>query len=812
MEVLSTTREIAANANALVRTMEEAVQVADETTQGAEQARSSLASMDGTMQRMVAATDSINAKLAALSEKSSHINKVLTTITKVADQTNLLSLNAAIEAEKAGEAGRGFSVVATEIRRLSDQTTAATDDIEQMLKDMNSAVSASVMGMDKFSEEIRRSVQEVASVSDQLAEVIEDVQKLPARFDIVLEGMQSQAVGAGQIAETITQLNDSTSRPPRRSRLPARRSSICSRQPRTCRAASLPSRSLVEHADPVFQLAEAVAALPTTAIRQVLPLLQLTRFPAAPAGVAGLMNLHGAAIPVVRRHRHERRPAARARQDTRILLVDFTLPEGGSRPLGLVVEGVAGVRRVTARAPRPAGVRLPDYPGSARCWRRPRASGCGWNRIACSRRPWPPCCSRRPREARSRLAPLVRARTGLAIADDMLGRAIRQRLRERQEGDAEAYMARILDDEGEFADLLDLLVIPETWFFRDPQAIAHAARFAQERHARSGAPVRLLSLPCSTGEEPYTLAMALFDTGLPHRPSRSPRWTSTSRPWSAPAAASMGAIPFAPATSAFAIAISTPRAIASAWPNGVRTRCAFARANILQLGSLRDGAPFDVVLCRNLLIYFDDQTQGRALSHLAALMHDDGLLCVGSSEMVSAMRHGFASLGVAHASALVKRQAAGAEPARPHPQPASPRRKAAVRPPPPAPPLPTRLRARSTPAPAPITPVASSAQPLEEAQRLADAGRGAEAEALLRNLLEADRSQAGAHFLLALILPDDRAAEAERALRQALYLEPGHYPALCRLALICERAGRLDEAGRLRERAARIQTRAGDDA
>ncbi len=210
VEVLSTTREIAANANALLKTMEEAVQVADETTHGAVQARSNLASMDATMQRMVAATDSINAKLAALSEKSSHINKVLTTITKVADQTNLLSLNAAIEAEKAGEAGRGFSVVATEIRRLSDQTTAATDDIEQMLKDMNSAVSASVMGMDKFSEEIRRSVQEVASVSDQLAEVIEDVQKLPARFDIVLEGMQSQAVGAVQIAETITQLNDST--------------------------------------------------------------------------------------------------------------------------------------------------------------------------------------------------------------------------------------------------------------------------------------------------------------------------------------------------------------------------------------------------------------------------------------------------------------------------------------------------------------------------------------------------------------------------------------------------------------------------
>ncbi|MCI1010144.1 methyltransferase domain-containing protein [Pseudomonas oryzihabitans] len=411
-----------------------------------------------------------------------------------------------------------------------------------------------------------------------------------------------------------------------------------------------------------------------------------------------------------------------------------------------------------------------------------------------------------------RLAPLVRARTGLAIADDMLGRAIRQRLRERQEGDAEAYMARILDDEGEFADLLDLLVIPETWFFRDPQAIAHAARFAQERHARSGAPVRLLSLPCSTGEEPYTLAMALFDTGLPAQAFQVTAVDINEPSLERARRGLYGRNSFRARDLGFRDRYFAAEGDRQRLAERVRNQVRFRQGNILQLGSLRDGAPFDVVLCRNLLIYFDDQTQGRALSHLAALMHDDGLLCVGSSEMVSAMRHGFASLGVAHASALVKRQAAVADPARPHPPAAAPRRKAAVRTPPPAPALPARLRARSTPVPAPVTPVARSAQPLEEAQRLADAGRGAEAEALLRDLLEADRSQAGAHFLLALILPDDRAAEAERALRQALYLEPGHYPALCRLALICERAGRLDEAGRLRERAARIQTRAGDDA
>ncbi|WGG49055.1 methyl-accepting chemotaxis protein [Rugamonas sp. DEMB1] len=210
VEVLSTTREIAANTSTLLETMQEASAVADYTTSATAGAQQQLGRMDATMQHMVAATDSINAKLAALSDKASNINGVLTTITKVADQTNILSLNAAIEAEKAGEAGRGFSVVATEIRRLADQTSVSTWDIEQMLKEMQSAVSASVMGMDKFSEEIRRSVGEVRQVGQQLSGVMDQVRKLAPQFDAVLQGMQSQAVGAAQISSTMTQLNDAT--------------------------------------------------------------------------------------------------------------------------------------------------------------------------------------------------------------------------------------------------------------------------------------------------------------------------------------------------------------------------------------------------------------------------------------------------------------------------------------------------------------------------------------------------------------------------------------------------------------------------
>ncbi|NHZ38003.1 methyl-accepting chemotaxis protein [Massilia rubra] len=210
IEILSTTKEISANTTQLLKTMEDATAVADYTTNATADAQQNLKRMDSTMQHMVSATDSINAKLAALSEKASNINSVLTTITKVADQTNILSLNAAIEAEKAGDAGRGFSVVATEIRRLADQTSVSTWDIEQMLKEMQSAVSASVMGMDKFSEEIRRSVGEVRQVGEQLSTVMDQVQKLAPQFDLVLQGMQSQAIGASQISDTMMQLNDAT--------------------------------------------------------------------------------------------------------------------------------------------------------------------------------------------------------------------------------------------------------------------------------------------------------------------------------------------------------------------------------------------------------------------------------------------------------------------------------------------------------------------------------------------------------------------------------------------------------------------------
>ncbi|MFI8375072.1 methyl-accepting chemotaxis protein [Pseudomonas helleri] len=210
-EIGATSREIAATSRDLVRTMTEVTSAADQASILAGSGQQGLARMEETMHSVMGAADLVNAKLAILNEKAGNINQVVVTIVKVADQTNLLSLNAAIEAEKAGEYGRGFAVVATEVRRLADQTAVATYDIEQMVREIQSAVSAGVMGMDKFSEEVRRGMFEVTQVGEQLSQIIHQVQALAPRVLMVNEGMQAQATGAEQINLALVQLGDASS-------------------------------------------------------------------------------------------------------------------------------------------------------------------------------------------------------------------------------------------------------------------------------------------------------------------------------------------------------------------------------------------------------------------------------------------------------------------------------------------------------------------------------------------------------------------------------------------------------------------------
>jgi len=208
-EIAATATEISATTKELTNTMDEVAKVADRTRSSAASGHEDLEHMESTMQQIVEAAKSIASRFEVLNDKAKNINSVVTTITKVADQTNLLSLNAAIEAEKAGEYGLGFSVVAKEVRRLADQTAVATLDIEQMVKEMQTAVSSGVLSMEKFTDQVRSSAEDVSQVSSQLAEIIEQVQEFTPRFENVQQGMHFQTQGAQQITEAMVQLSES---------------------------------------------------------------------------------------------------------------------------------------------------------------------------------------------------------------------------------------------------------------------------------------------------------------------------------------------------------------------------------------------------------------------------------------------------------------------------------------------------------------------------------------------------------------------------------------------------------------------------
>jgi len=141
-----------------------------------------------------------------IAEKAAAISTVVVTIAKVAEQTNLLSVNAAIEAEKAGEQGRGFLVVAREIRRLADQTAGATSAIESIVREMQSAVGAGVREMDRFADKVRRGVEAVVASTREMNEVIAQVDANATRLRTVSDGMASQSQGAATISDSMGSL------------------------------------------------------------------------------------------------------------------------------------------------------------------------------------------------------------------------------------------------------------------------------------------------------------------------------------------------------------------------------------------------------------------------------------------------------------------------------------------------------------------------------------------------------------------------------------------------------------------------------
>lgn len=403
----------------------------------------------------------------------------------------------------------------------------------------------------------------------------------------------------------------------------------------------------------------------------------------------------------------------------------------------------------------------------------------------------------------------LQARTALALAPADVARALRQRMRLRGETDQAQYAAQALHDEDELQALIDLIVVPESWFMRDPDAFAALTVFVRDRLARQPQPVRILSVPCASGEEPYSIAIALLDAGIGPQDFAITGIDVSRR---AIENAQRGIY----TRNAFRARNSQELAFRERYFNAsgnayelkheVRALVRFHRQSLFALDAPREEDRFDAVFCRNLLIYFDDATQQAAAARLHALLADDGLLFSGYAETASLCRHDFATAPFPRAFALRKRKAAESQ-KESAAVPADARMHASR--------LQRLLRVLDNAPAAPAPPPLKRVYPitpgeLEQARLLANQGRFDEAAARYREYLRSHPDSSEAYFMLGLLHEqqhDNKAAEQH--LRRALYFNPDHYDAICHLALLAEQQGDLARAAAYKRRAARVFGRRG---
>ena len=191
--------EVASNSQTVTRSVNLA-QVA------AENGHQYLDKASGQMTEISQATQLTSQKIFSLEETSTAVGQIVQTISSIAEQTNLLALNAAIEAARAGEQGRGFAVVADEVRKLAEQSRQATQEIETLISGIRTTITEAVQAMSLSTQEVVSGTQVVSRAGSAFVDILHEINAVAEEVGTVATSVEKMAVGSSEIVEGMKSL------------------------------------------------------------------------------------------------------------------------------------------------------------------------------------------------------------------------------------------------------------------------------------------------------------------------------------------------------------------------------------------------------------------------------------------------------------------------------------------------------------------------------------------------------------------------------------------------------------------------------
>lgn len=200
-EMATTSGEISHNCSLAAGSVAQANEMA---LLGAQNVESTISEMEKISARVYEASQTVE----KLGSRSDQIGEIINTIEDIADQTNLLALNAAIEAARAGEQGRGFAVVADEVRALAERTTRATREIGNMIKSIQKETRDAVVSMQEGVRQVEAGSHEAKNSGGSLESIVSRINEVTMQVNQIAVASEQQSATTCQISENVNQITD----------------------------------------------------------------------------------------------------------------------------------------------------------------------------------------------------------------------------------------------------------------------------------------------------------------------------------------------------------------------------------------------------------------------------------------------------------------------------------------------------------------------------------------------------------------------------------------------------------------------------